>query len=47
VAADRDGHPVGVSGVLDRVGDELASQQFGVEGSRMTVEQIPDEPVRG
>jgi len=38
-----DGHAGGSGGVLDRVGDELAGEQLGIERGWMAGQDVPDE----
>src|SRR5712691_9608219 len=46
-AHHRDGHPVGIGGVLDRVRHELTGQQLSVETGGAAVQGVPDEPAGG
>src|SRR6266566_243292 len=46
-AHHRDRHPARVGGVLNRVRDELAGQQLGIERGRVAVQRLPDEPPGG
>src|ERR1700749_2748188 len=43
-ACDRDRDPLGVAGVLDRVGHQFAGQQLGVVRGGVPGQRIPDEP---
>jgi hypothetical protein len=46
-AHDRDGYHCRVGGVLDRVGDQFAGEQFGVQRGGMSVQAVADESSRG